>query len=65
MEYACTGKIFLRDNILKHGSRNATSTRVQDVGEMVLRQHRVGGVVAARIRPRLELRLSTGADDTR
>ena len=57
------GRSNLRDNILHNGRGNSAGTRVQDIGEMVLGEHRVRRVVAAGVRPRLELLVRARVDE--
>lgn len=51
-----------RDNVLKNRGGNATSTRVQDICEVVLGQHGVSWIRASRVFPGLQLRLGAGRD---
>jgi hypothetical protein len=53
------------DCVLKNGGGDTTSTRVEDVCEMILGQHGVSRIGARRVVPRLILRLGAGSDDTR
>lgn len=51
------------NGVLQDCDRDTSCTRVEDVGEVVLGEHTVGGIGAARVVPGLVLGASAGGDD--
>lgn len=51
--------------VLQDRDRDTSCARVEDIGEVILCEHTVGGIGAARVVPRFVLGPSTGGDDAR
>lgn len=54
---------YLRDCVLQDGGRNSAGAGVQDVGEVVLGQHRMSRIGAGRVLPGFQLIVGACADD--